>query len=142
MAKIVRLTESDLVRLVNKVLNEQPDASMAKDLSNMVKSSMMNNNVIKIKLNGEMSDVVSKPTSKQSWGCSFNYSERGQMGQSFFNFNCNESRITTTNSRNVTEKSTWTTLKASPQAVELLKKACGCSSYVSNSSNQSTSNYV
>ena len=40
MAKIVRLTESDLVRLVKKVLNEQhSEAGIVKDLANVVNSS-------------------------------------------------------------------------------------------------------
>ena len=122
MGKIVRLTEQDLIRLVNRVINEQP---------------MGTSSTIKIKLNGDMCDVDPKPV-KKSWGCAFFYSERGEQGRSQLNFVCADGKITAGGG----ERNAGMILKASPQAKDLLKKACGCSSYVSNSSNQSTSNYV
>ena len=122
MGKTVKLTEQDLIRLVNRVINEQPMGSSL---------------TIKIKLNGDMCDVDSKPE-KKSWGCAFFYSERGEQGRSQLNFVCADGKITAGGG----ERNSGMILKASPQAKDLLKKACGCSSYVSNSSNQSTSNYV
>ena len=123
MTKIVKLTEQDLIRLVNRVINEQP---------------MGTPSTIKIKLNGDMCDVDPKPV-KKSWGCAFLYRERGEEGgQRQLNFVCADGKITAGGG----ERNAGMILKASPQAKDLLKKACGCSSYASNSSNQSTSNYV
>ena len=119
MTKIVKLTEQDLIRLVNRVINEQP---------------MGTSSTIKINLNGDMCDVDPKPE-KKSWGCAFFYRKRGEQGQRQLNFDCADGRISMGGNSGMI-------LKASPQAKDLLKKACGCSSYVSNPSNQSTSNYI
>ena len=46
MAKIVRLTESDLTRLVKKVINEQEKAELASQLVNSPRLSKMVDNVL------------------------------------------------------------------------------------------------
>jgi hypothetical protein len=116
MAKIIRLTESDLTRLVRRVIQEQKLEKLP--------------NVIKIRVGNDLTDLDT--IIKDSQGCYFQGSHRGsnknfdKTGVKYF---CN------------VPKQVNNDTPISDAADKLLSDACGCSEYVKNQKS-SGSSYV
>ena len=119
MKKVVRLTESDLVRLVNKVLLEQNNGLQK------LKSPLQ----IKLGYGQTLVDVTE--IKKNNYGCDFKYVKRDGKDGYEFSLQCKGNAF-------IQYKQPMEDGALSEKAKSMLRQACGCDSYVSNSSDTSS----
>jgi hypothetical protein len=157
MKRIVRLTESDLVKLVKKVLKEQtkpfdpktfnPGKSLVKDIPQVSKKQYVQPTPkgqsiqpIQIKVGDKLVDLTMMK--KTSRGASFYGKIRNYKQEYFYEymeitFECGRSEVVMHtydyhSNPNIDPDYNYPLQKISPQATKLLNKASGCDSYASN----------
>lgn len=157
MKRIVRLTESDLVKLVKKVLKEQtkpfdqktfnPGKALVKDVPQVSYRPYVQPTpkapsipLIQIKVDDQLIDItMMKKTDKGAifYGKIRNWKENYYYEHFEFPFYCGDSEVVMRPynylySPNYDELHRFQPKKISPQATKLLNKASGCDSYASN----------
>ena len=157
MKRIVRLTESDLVKLVKKVLKEQtkpfdpktfnPGKALVKDVPQVsyrpyVQPTPKGQSIplIQIKVGDELVDITmmnKTPKGATFYGKVRNWKENYYYEHMEIPFACGDSKVIMRPynylySPNYDELYRPQPVKISPQATKLLNKASGCDSYASN----------
>ena len=146
MGKIIRLTESDLVKLVQRVISEQtkPAAQKTSPTNSLYDGFTKLPKSIRIKADmgvaaPMMIDISHKWSG--SFGCQFIGVMRGTTALYFkFAFDCNKQTLVIDESYS-RDFPRGQRVKISSEALDLLIDSCGCDKYVKNSS-QSTTDFV
>jgi len=160
MKKIIRLTESDLVRLVKRVIKEESSSAAAALLPIFIKMMPTKNAMYKAKgygpLNMFYDDLgfnkemvhdwqpilvnVVRRVSDEAQGCVFTAMVKGQSDQIKLRINCEptyDNIVEIIAKVGTRDKEDSIYFDVSKEAMQKLKSACACSAYVSNQNKDS-----